>query len=670
MKKITLESKYYPKQILNSISAQNQPYPSSSYYPYPIPTNTFRLNPLVLPSLKTLDIDDLQDVFGKGFQDMTQRKIGEKITNEKMFSENEEIKEIKNAIEYAKLNQARAKQIQQNQYKRIQNLIKDTKADEEVLEKLKLDRLKALEENEKKKMERIKAKKLLQQQMKEKENLKKEAEKEYQKDLQDIKKIMDTIHNEDLENKKEDERKKSIARQYMYNAYKEKEEKKRKELEEEALQKERERKHLENVAKRESDLNDKKAQIQQEKDKIFNKLCLEEAKRQAEKDYWESVRNDLYTEQENLKAQNEEKAEKEKLLKQKEEMLQSAIEQMKRKEEIKRKEKEEENDIQKRMIEKFKEDEKNEMDNLLKKKQQEQKMKQEIEKQWQYKLQQYQEQKKAEIDLLNKKHQEDINKNYLVEQEKKRLIQENEALLKSYYPSGYKKAMNSLKNDIEKPKQENIRNDIIYNNIFGNTNPNKPSAYPKYGNIKNFVCDKGIQDIHHNINMMNYPLYNATANNDYDSYPSVEEYKKNMKKTGQINLAYAGGGDTTGIPMRGQVPIYANNEFNRKWLLGDEGNKTMYNSKLRNNFWNANSYRSMNNNSSTNNRSNSIDAKNNNRSFMDEMKENNEDINRTFYKRQKSFSDFNRNLTMKSTNPNGIKAPQNYQQTIKEKITI
>ena len=306
MKKITLESKYYPKQILNSISAQNQPYPSSSYYPYPIPTNTFRLNPLVLPSLKTLDIDDLQDVFGKGFQDMTQRKIGEKIINEKMFSENEEIKEIKNAIEYAKLNQARAKQIQQNQYKRIQNLIKDTKADEEVLEKLKLDRLKALEENEKKKMERIKAKKLLQQQMKEKENLKKEAEKEYQKDLQDIKKIMDTIHNEDLENKKEDERKKSIARQYMYNAYKEKEEKKRKELEEEALQKERERKHLENVAKRESDLNDKKAQIQQEKDKIFNKLCLEEAKRQAEKDYWENVRNDLYTEQENLRAKNEE----------------------------------------------------------------------------------------------------------------------------------------------------------------------------------------------------------------------------------------------------------------------------------------------------------------------------------------------------------------------------
>ena len=664
MKKITLESKYYPKDILNSIAAQNQPYPSSSYYPYPIPTNTFRLNPLVLPSLKTMDIDDLQDVFGKGFQDMNQRKIGEKISNEKMFRENEEIKEIKNAIEYAKLNQARAKQIQQNQYRRIQNLIKDTQEDEEVLKKLKLDKQKALEENEKKKMERIKAKKLLQQQMKEKENMKKEAEKEYQKDLQDIKKIMDTIHNEDLETKKEEERKKSIARQYMYNAYKEKEEKKRKELEEEQLQKERERKHLETVAKRESDLNDKKAHIQQEKDKIFNKLCLEEAKRQAEKDYWESVRNDLYTEQENLRAKNEEKAEKEKLLKQKEEMLQSAIEQMKRKEEIKRKEKEEENDIQRRMIEKFKEDEKHEMDNLLKKKQQEQKMKEEIEKQWQYKLQQYQEQKKAEIDLLNKKHQDDINKNYLVEQEKKRLIQENETLLKNYYPSGYKKAIGSLKNDIEKPKQENIRSDIIYNNIFGNTNPNKPSVYPKYGKIKNYVYDKSVQDIHHNINMTNYPLYNATANNDYDSYPSIDEYKKIMKKTGQVNLAYAGGGDTTGIPMRGQMPIYANNDFNRKWLLGNEGNKTMYNPKLRSNFWNASSYRS------TNNNSNSIDSKYNNKSFNNKKKENDDDINRTFYKRQNSFSDYNRNLPMKNNNTNGINAPQNYPQTMKENIAI
>ena len=654
------KSNYYPETILSSTLAQNQPYPSSSYYPFPMPTNTFRLNPLVLPSLKTMDIDNLQDVFGKGFQDMNQQKIGEKISNEKMFKENDEIKEIKSAIEYAKLNQARALQIQQNQYKRIQNLIKDTKEDEEVLKKLKFDNQKEFEENERKKFERIKAKKLLQQQMKDKEKLKQEADKEYKKDLQDIKKIMDTIHEEDLNNIKEDQRKKGIARQYMYNAYKEKEERKKRELEEERQQKERERKHQENVEKRESDLNDKKFQIQQEKDKIFNKLCLEEAKRQAEKDYWESIRNDLYTEKENLRAKNEEKAEKEKLLKQKEDMLQSAIAQMKRKEETKRKEKEEENEFQKKMKEKFIEDEKNEMNNLLKKKQQEQKMKQEIEKQWQYKLQQYQEQKKAEIDSLNKRQQDESNKNYLVEQEKRRLIKENETLLKNYFPIGYKKALNSLNNNLQPPKSENIRNDIIYNNIFGNTNPNKASVYPKYGKIKNFVYDIGVQDIHPNINMDNYPMYNATANNDYDTYPSVEEYKKRMNKTGQINLAYAGGGDVTGIPMRGQIPIYANNEFNRKWLLGEGKNKTMYNPKIDKEPLDKNGNDNYRNNSS-------------NKSYLATLKDNNisdDMVSRTFYKRQKSFSVFNRNLSMRSTNPNGIHAPQNYQQTIKQKIAI
>ena len=151
MKKITNDSYYYPKVTLDSVSAQNQPYPSSKYYPFPEPKNTFRLNPLVLTSLKTMDVDDLQDVFGKGIQDQRQSSLAEKIENEKMFKENSEIQEIKASIEYAKLNQMRALQIQQNQMKRIQNLIKDTEEDDEVLKKLKLDRIKAKEEEERKK---------------------------------------------------------------------------------------------------------------------------------------------------------------------------------------------------------------------------------------------------------------------------------------------------------------------------------------------------------------------------------------------------------------------------------------------------------------------------------------------------------------------------------------
>ena len=50
-----------------------------------------------------------------------------------------------------------------------------------------------------------------------------------------------------------------------------------------------------------------------------------------------------------------------------------------------------------------------------------------------------------------------------------------------------------------------------------------------------------------------------------------------MDKSGQINNAYAGGWDTTGIPMRSQMPIYINDNINKKWIMGYEANKTQYN---------------------------------------------------------------------------------------------
>ena len=51
-------------------------------------------------------------------------------------------------------------------------------------------------------------------------------------------------------------------------------------------------------------------------------------------------------------------------------------------------------------------------------------------------------------------------------------------------------------------------------------------------------------------------MYNATSNNDYDSYPTPEEYKTMMVKLGQKNYTYAGGEFKRGIPMRSQIPIY------------------------------------------------------------------------------------------------------------------
>ena len=565
---------YYPRQSLDTISAQNQPYPSPNYYPYPPPTNTYGLNPSTLTSLKTLDIDNLQDVFGKGFQDHHSFIVANKIENERIFNEDSDISDIKNSIQRAKLNKILSKQMYQNQMKRIQNIINDTRTDEEVLKNINKEQNKQNEEEEKKRKERLQAKYLIQQQMKEKEILKQESQKEYEKDKKDIENLINNIKREDQLAKAELERKRNIARTYMENSYALKEEKKRKEKEDELLEKEKEKKYLEDMQKRENEFRGKKEQIQQEKDKIFNQLCEQEAQRQAEKDYWENVRNELYLEQGNKKRKMEEKAEKEKKEHQKEEMLSSALLHKRIKEENKIIEQQKEKEYRIKYLEKIKEEEELDRINAQKKKQKELELKMEVEKQWQQKLAQYQLQKEEELKNQEKLKIQEKAKKYIIEQEKQRLIKENESLLKSYYPLGYQKAINSLKKDVNNNPIDNMPNndtkyEIIKNNIFGNSNPNRTTAYPKLGKIKNYVYDKSIQDVNHKINITNYPMYNATANNNYDSYPTPEEYLKLMKQSGQKNFSYAGNTDTTGIPMRSQMPVYANRALSRSISTGN-----------------------------------------------------------------------------------------------------
>ena len=567
------KNQYYPETKMDSVSAQNQPYPSSNYYPYPEPKNTFRLNPLVISSLKNVDIDDLQLAFGKGIQQKREFEKGRRIQTAKLFNENSEIKEIKDSIEQAKLNQFRAHQIHDNQIRRVQKLIKDTETDEQVLKKLEYDKRRAAEEEERKKQERIRAKHLIQQQMKDKEALKDEAKKEYEKDKIDVNNMINKLREEDLAAQAEAERKKNIEKIYMENAYAEKNARKQREKEEDRIQKEKERKYQEDLQKREDELNNKKAAIQFEKDKIFEQLCQQEAKRQAERDYWENVRNELYIEQENHKAKLKELEEREKKQKQKEDLLASAIEQMKYKEKRKKEEQEMEAEFKRKLMEQYAQDEKLEQYNRIRRKQRELDLKQEVERQWQIKLEQYQKQKEQELAELEKAKKKEEEERYLIEKEKERLIKENERLLKSYYPTGYLRAINSMRPTTAPMGGRNKKG--IINNIFGNSNPNPPEAYPKYGKIKNFVYDKFVQEVNHNINIDNYPMYNATANNDYDSYPTPEKYVEMIKGTGQLNMAYAGGIRPREVPMRAQMPVYEEDIKNNYILRNKYAMKNM-----------------------------------------------------------------------------------------------
>ena len=542
-------------------SLKNIQYRSLANYPYPEPKDTYRLNPLCLQSLKNLDIDDLQDVFGKNIQQQRSYENGQRLQKEIIINDSDEIKELKDAIEHAKLNKVLSRQMNQNLILRKQKLIKEAEEEELVLKEIEDQKKRDEIEKEKKKIEFLKNREINLQQIREKKLQQEEAEKEYERDKKLVDDIVNKMIEEDLATKKEDQRKKEINKLYMQNAYKERDIIKQKEAEKEKLQEEAIQKYHESVALREKHVAQKKNDLQKQKDKIFNKLCEEEAKRKAEQDYWDTVRSELHMEQDYKKTKLKEKEEEEKRQKMKDDVINSALKQMQFKE-MKKKE-EEANDaaFREKLLEKYAQDEKLEKEKQEKQRQQLIDIQNAIKKQKEEKYFQYQKQREKELNEYNKYKQEQDAKKYIIEQEKIRLLKENEELLKKYYPIGYYKAKDSLKN-IQKPSTT-TRHDVIYNNIFGNTNPNKSTSYPQYGKIKNYVYDINVQEVNPNINKINYPMYNATANNNYDSYPTPEEYKKMMEKNGQKNYAYAGGEYVEGVPFRSQRPVF----------LGSSGNK-------------------------------------------------------------------------------------------------
>ena len=78
------------------------------------------------------------------------------------------------------------------------------------------------------------------------------------------------------------------------------------------MEKEMQKRYFEEVEKREGEFKAVKAAKEEEKNKIFEKLSADAEKAQAEKDYWENVRNELYIEEGDKRERIKEVQEKEK----------------------------------------------------------------------------------------------------------------------------------------------------------------------------------------------------------------------------------------------------------------------------------------------------------------------------------------------------------------------
>jgi hypothetical protein len=398
---------------------------------------TTSINPLSFKSFKNFDVEEFEEDIARELQKIKYSGDQNNLEIKKILDESEEIKQIKNKIQLAYLNKERSKQIHENQIRKLIELENDAQADDEVISKLNNELHKESQNEGKQRLLALHNKYIIQKQIKEREIQREDAKYEYERDKKQIHEIMKKIEEEDLEVNRNEILKRNKAKMDMENAYKEKEYIKFKQLQENALQKEKEREYFETLQKRDKDLKAKKQAEKDEKDKILSKLCEEKKKKEAEKEYWENVRNELYVEEMNRRQKILELEEQEKKIKQKEEMLKSAIEQALKKEEKKKKEDEEEREFKRKLLERFKEDEKMEQYNKIIKKQKELKYREEIEKQWKLKRDQYLNQKELEIMNLKNQKIEEENKRKIIEKEKIRLIKENEEILKSYMEKEY-----------------------------------------------------------------------------------------------------------------------------------------------------------------------------------------------------------------------------------------
>ena len=211
------------------------------------------------------------------------------------------MQEIKKKIKLAQLNKERSKQIYENQTRRLNNLIKDAEEDEDILKNLEEEKIRESKQENKKRLMALHSKYIIQQQMKDRSKQREESKYEYMRDKSLVDNIVKQIAEEDLDALRRDKEKKELAKQYMEESYKEKEERRLKQKEMEKQLKEKEREYFESVAKRESEQKAKKQLIQDEKDRIFNKLSEEKRRALAEKEYWENVRNELYLEEQRRK---------------------------------------------------------------------------------------------------------------------------------------------------------------------------------------------------------------------------------------------------------------------------------------------------------------------------------------------------------------------------------
>ena len=120
--------------------------------------NLYDINPLGIDSLKNLNVEKLEEDIAK---EIKMKKVSEQRENceiKRICNESAEIKELRNRINMAKLNQERSMQIYERQNRQLSQLNADAETDEQMLKRLEEEKKTEIQNEAKRKSELLNSK--------------------------------------------------------------------------------------------------------------------------------------------------------------------------------------------------------------------------------------------------------------------------------------------------------------------------------------------------------------------------------------------------------------------------------------------------------------------------------------------------------------------------------
>jgi len=120
--------------------------------------NINSINPLEMESLKSLNVEKLEEDIAKEIKKKKNLEDKSVAEMKRICEESSEIRELKNRIKMASLNQERTKQIYDKQTKKLSEIYNDAETDEQLMKRVEEEKRKEQEKEFKKRSEMINSK--------------------------------------------------------------------------------------------------------------------------------------------------------------------------------------------------------------------------------------------------------------------------------------------------------------------------------------------------------------------------------------------------------------------------------------------------------------------------------------------------------------------------------